>query len=306
MALFELDLNQRQENFVRKCFGSDNERYGAFVDPDVEAELDRLAQSPTCDLTAISYLMAPFHKGLEGAVGTSGRMTEVLNKYADPEDFDKWNDFIFHSCQAMFDIISHMHDRHQISCIYPRISHLGRGEKTLLLVCQFGIQRRVFYFDGRVMRAAEPRDLLAALFYTWFKSGYNMVQARKLIIDTCRKRVALIRAHAESEFGSAVACSADGSKIIKADEVWVLEPRTDMTAVRVTMKIPGSRFVFNKALRPAEELNRVGKGILNAEIRSNRIAYDVRHFLGKIDGRQIYGLIRQCCPPSILRAHEQA
>lgn len=82
--------------------------------------------------------------------------------------------------------------------------------------------------------------VINALFYTWKKGGPRAPLARIVLCDTLAKRIAQERIKAQSDFDSAVAVSADGTKIVQATSVVVYgdgEPRRYPASAFFTQKI---------------------------------------------------------------------
>ena len=116
----------------------------------------------------------------------------------------------------------------------------------------------------------DPTQFLWVILTQWSRKGRKSDTARAFCCDAFSRRIAAARKAAETDFNEAVAVSADGTKIVKADDVAVI---LDNNRIAI---YPASTFVANKILR-SDNMARV-----QAKNEGNKSDYRDRFLLSEI------------------------
>ena len=99
-----------------------------------------------------------------------------------------------------------------------------------------------------ILRPLTSRDVMEAILASWFR--YGNLKARDFMCGAMMGKIAKAQLQAEADFDRAVAVSADGTKIVCADEVlvWVKNPDCPCNFGRFLSFSPTAFFGSNKIL----------------------------------------------------------
>ncbi|MBU0531314.1 hypothetical protein KJ910_02365 [Patescibacteria group bacterium] len=310
MALFEMSLEELREAFVRHKFGSKDLRYGAFEDADVEQTLQTAVRDAD---RGPNYLQRKFGDVLGEAISKFSAV-EFLTTRANSSSTLSWLDRAKHRGSAVYPVLKLMYEVGKIWSVHPIYSNAPDN-----LCCEFVLLCRgngtgdepylLKHGDDR-LGPVGPSTILNCLFWTMFDHYPRSETARLFILGVCQTKINAARAEAEADFNRAVAVSADGTKIVHADEVWVYRLRSPVHAVQVIFRIPSERFKDNKILRQPHKIERARTFLRPDEIQHRKgltSVYGFVHFMGEVqesihgsDKKIVYGVREEFVPPELL------
>jgi len=317
MALFKMELSELREAFVLHKFASDDKRYGAFSDGNIEEWLSAQQQSDTPNTQT---LIDRFGQSILDKIELITVCPQLLNQWADsPTDFEKQ---VWETGISITSVIFTLQSDGVIQRTYPTLSFDGNPHGTgLLIVCRFdegrllGHPPAIFHCYRNTIREARPINFLEALFWSWANGGPHKEKARRYILDICQWNVKSARNKAKADFNKAVAISSDGTQIILADEVWVLDrfkegqgSKTECFT-RLVAKGGAELFRTQKIVRPLHSMFQMDS---NHHFREKAVGgYSSElflngspHFLTTIGKTRVYGVQKEYIPPELLKGDE--
>ncbi|MFH1142495.1 MAG: hypothetical protein V1695_02170 [Candidatus Uhrbacteria bacterium] len=317
MALFKMSLDELREAFVQHKFASDDKDYGAFSDRNIEEWLSIQQQ---CDTPDIQATLDRFGQTILNKIECVTVCPQLLDQWADsPTDFEKQ---VWETGISITSVIFTLQSVRVIQRTYPTLDIGGKPHETgLLIVCRFDEEKfpghppAIFHCHRNTIGVARPEHFLEALFWSWTNGGSHKEMARSYILDICQSKIRSARIQAEADFNKAVAVSADGTKIVLADEVWVLERFTERREsetewfTRLVAKLPAELFRTQKIVRPCYSVFRMNSshhfrekavGGYSSELFIRR----AQHFLTTIGNTRVYGVQKQYIPPELLKGDE--
>lgn len=238
--LFDKPMDELREAFVRARFAEAQ----VFDRPDIEEWLERL-RGPQ-DVTRVAAWDAPFWNQFMAlrwngpdnrADRQASSLARILRDYATPTSevpiqiFGDQRDETIRVLRGMLDSTTTIHH-----LVGPRRLILVNSEsgRTLLE----GLKK-----DTVVISPTTADDVVWALFQECFEGQTKAEDAFRWLKGQYSHAIGRARSLAETDFDEAVAVSADGKKIVKADEVCVVLGKD-----RVVI-YPASAFSRNKILR---------------------------------------------------------
>ena len=222
--LFNKSMSELREAFVRARFAEPT----VFGRPDIEEWLEgqRKTRQPNLSLQGFGR-----YESLIVRHTPHPLTVEYLDRYAAP-------------------VRGHFHDWTQ---------HLGDFQPIVLAVLTSGgalyptsegevvtvIHNRGYKVSRAGIKMLENSSFLFTVFAQWSRRGRKSNAARAFCCDALARGIAETRASAEADFSEAVAVSADGTRIVKVDEVIVI------LDAHHAVVYPASAFANDKILRNA-------------------------------------------------------
>jgi len=300
MALFTKTLEELRDAFVRTKFASNDERYGAFECALIESSVQTALVDPK---HGPDFLKRQFGNELAEAVQQLASMNLCLTMLdsADVLDYVRNRTKPNSASQA---ILLMLHGRNNIQAVYPTYSNDSTACDPFIVECGGqDLSYRLIECTDQGIRDAQVETALDCIFWTILNNGPRAEVAYKFIQGACETRINAARTAAEEIFNSAVAVSADGTKLVHADEVWVLRDFGGLTYL--VGKFPAERFRDHKILRPdmiigtGSDSRFVEKG--GAIPTPEGIYEEFDHVMAKLGGKpHIYLVHKKFVPAEVL------
>jgi len=229
--LFAIPYQTRRENFVRKCFGEE----GHFGNERIETllKLQKIADEPDCELW--SRLLPKLAKLPFADSGT--QLTGLPSKHVQSlgDEPSSTSTHILNRVRRELRPDSGSGGRFYVGLNRGGFVCLRTDSHHPLVIAVEG--------DHCVVRPLIVDDVLDAKLATWVLGDRAKAQSAQASLCRDFERVIdEVRKQAEANFNKAVACSADGHKIVHAD--WVVVTRGD----RKPLVYPGEVFQRDKIL----------------------------------------------------------
>ncbi|HEY4493678.1 MAG TPA: hypothetical protein VJB98_03605 [Candidatus Paceibacterota bacterium] len=203
--LFELSYASRRENFVQARFGQED----VFGREDIEKWLKSQKSADEPDTKAWCGYLAKDEVALEAGARELELLPElarVINQKHVPIGADA------REVWANTSTLRLALDRHN-AVLYELpngfILAFGRHSHLSALVCT-----GTFMSSEMTLDKVGPFRVAEAALISWYRKSTNAQNARKFLCKALEKCIKSRRTQAEAEFDAAVACSADGRKIV--------------------------------------------------------------------------------------------
>jgi len=232
--LFDKPIDELRKAFVRARFGQKN----VFGREDIEVWLSSQYHSepgesvPDRSETGFGVFMLELVSSLKGA-----DLVEGLSVYAGIWLDDIWRARSREAAgEDMFFIQG-------ILLAQPYSTFCAFEETGPIIILQSESQdkRLAFYFKDNTMSPVDEEVVIDAIFAKW--RNKNFEKAKDFVYEACKKMIEQERKKAEDDFDRAVAVNADGTKIVHADEVLVINGHSQL------LVFPAEVFRQNKISR---------------------------------------------------------
>ena len=276
--LFEKSYEELRESFVRNRFAEEQH----FGREDVEEWLqeERLILSPhiTGDTTPFSWEdLIPRFGSIGVRLEESMTHSQLLHQFGAKWEncVDRLNGRDQETLEHLSWLIKKMDGCVWGLCLWGKGAIFWNDPNTAIV-----LNARIDTSCSSGVWSVEVDDMKVAssLLLSWKYEGKEWQRARQLLCDWGERCVVKVRKGAEKDFDQAVAVSADGKRIVCADEVWVYRD----TAEKGFHRVPVELFTSKKILLGGmSECNRIycdldegafGKVLQDASVRSNKMA----------------------------------
>jgi len=218
MGLFQLSLDELRENFVRARFAE----APVFGQSNVEELFDRVHRLRTATDNEPLKKIIDFD-------AAKGREIEILREYANPTEEPCFGDSAL--AKTMKKMMSARRGeveffqvgKHSVVVVYP---DFGRSGDVAVYVSQVEKEQPGPKDPSRLQVYDVSSEYVMEAVWMALKNGYE--PARNFILSSAEDKIRAERNKAEADFDSAVAVTADGKKICKAEAVVVFgDERSD-------------------------------------------------------------------------------
>lgn len=231
--LFQRPMAELREAFVRTRFAEDH----CFGRPDIEEWLtrEREAERPECDQNADESPWDAVLCNEAMMLSVRRRKLGILKEYAtpltemppmvseDPREAQHYEDLVRALLSMVYRTRVNVYYGYRRWQGHPGLPILvtTRSDGDHVLACDLATPEMV----EMVLRPLDTVHVVDALFAEWLYGRPRWRKARQFICDALAKSIRKERRMAEDDFDEAVAVSADGTRIVRADRVFTFDPR---------------------------------------------------------------------------------
>ncbi len=246
-SLFNTPMDELREAFVCARFG-ENQNFG---NPDTEAWLEgeHDPSDPEYDSSPWTTGLVPLVKAFEHEYSPS-EYEAVLSRAATRLERPlSWHDQLKHGQKMLLtDLLS----SHPEKVLYESACAPARGSRDIVIVLEGSYVGCMRVNPGArtyaLVREIAACDVVGVLLNEVRQNRPKRLKALSILTRVYRLAIQAVREQAEADFDEAVAVSPDGTKIVKANWVAVVEYANPMgSCVHI---FPADRFHNQKALRP--------------------------------------------------------